>query len=60
MRVGYYMEGKFFANKHHQAIAAAQFRANEYSRNVKVTFVNHDQTEKVIQICKPLQMQKAA
>jgi hypothetical protein len=60
MRLGYYVEGKFFAGKLHQATAFAQNRANEFSRNVKVTFVNHDLTEKVIDNRKPVQNQQVA
>lgn len=60
MRLGYYVEGKFFAGKLHQATAFAQNRANEYSRNVKLTFVNHDLTEKVISTLKPAQNQQQA
>lgn len=35
-RAGFYVEGKFFGNKSAQAIAFAQFRADEYGRNVDV------------------------
>jgi hypothetical protein len=36
-RIGYYVEGKFFYHKSAQAIAFAQFRADEFGRDVTVT-----------------------
>ena len=41
-RPGYYVEGKFFAGKSAQAIAFAQFRADEFGRNVAVQVRDFD------------------
>lgn len=42
-RLGFYVEGKYFAGKLHQAVAFATFRAKEYGRSVDVTFVNQNE-----------------
>lgn len=38
-RLGYYVEGKYFAGRKAQAVAFASFRATEYGRPVDVIFV---------------------
>lgn len=52
-RFGHYVEGKFFAGKAAQANAFAQFRANEYGRNVSVQYVDYAKNVSVIATLSP-------
>ena len=52
-RLGYYVEGRYFAGKKYQAIAFAQFRANEFGRNVEVHFHDGEGSIKSIGISSP-------
>lgn len=40
IRHGYYVEGKFFANRFAQAEAAAQFRATQFGRPVELKYLS--------------------
>jgi hypothetical protein len=57
-RIGFYVEGKYFAGRSAQAISFAQFRANEYGRSVIVQFVDHDKSVRIVNTIE--QQQKVA
>lgn len=57
-RIGFYVDGKFFAGRHAQATSFAQFRANEYGRDVEVKYV--DPTKKVSVVDTLVPQQKVA
>lgn len=52
-RFGFYVEGKYFAGKPAQANAFAQFRANEYGRNVDVQHVDYAKNVNVVATLSP-------
>lgn len=41
-RPGYYMEGKYFADRFHQARARAAHLSQEYGRPIPVMFLAHE------------------
>ncbi len=59
-RLGYYVEGKYFAGKKHQAVAFATFRAQEYGRPVDVQFHDGEGVIKVIGTAQPTQEEVTA
>lgn len=60
VRFGFYVEGKFFAGKAAQANSFAQFRANEYGRNVNVMFVDYGKNKSIIATLAPQSKPMAA
>ena len=56
-RAGYYVEGRYFAGKSAQAIAFAQFRADEFGRNVVVQVKDFDGTIREIGHASPGEQQ---
>lgn len=44
-RPGYYVEGRYFQDRLHQARARAAWLSKEYGRGVPVLFVNHHEDE---------------
>lgn len=40
-RPGYYVEGRHFADRYHQANARARWLAQEYGRPIDIVFVPH-------------------
>lgn len=41
-RPGYYVEGKYFADRFHQARARAAYLSQEYGRPIPVMFLAHE------------------
>ena len=58
-RLGYYVEEMYFAGKKNQAMAIASFRADEFGRNVNVTFVGEAGQSRVVGTASP-SIQQAA
>lgn len=54
-RIGFYVDGKFFAGRHAQATSFAQFRANEFGREVEVKYVDHTKTVSTVDVVVPQQ-----
>lgn len=44
-RPGYYVEGKWFQDRFHQARARAAHLSKEYGRNIAIIFVAHEPNE---------------
>ncbi len=54
MRHGYYVNGRRYSlEQHSQAIARANFLADEYGRDVQVTRVEHDGSRRGIYVARP-------
>lgn len=61
MRIGYYVEGRFFNTKDAQAIAYARNCANQFGRSIKVMFYDHTGKGRVVEtISKPTFLLQAA
>lgn len=52
-RIGYHVEEKYFGGRAAQAMAFAQFRANEFGREVKVHLIDFSGLKTVADTKKP-------
>lgn len=59
-RSGYYVEGKFFGGKVAQAQAFAQFRADEFGRNVSVQVKDFNGEVRDVGFASPTKNQQVA